>query len=83
LISVALLVELVLIPLVQLNSDLLINYKNLINVLNSIWVFNIFLKLQTIKLSNPSDNAVEIAGLYIFSEFVWDLTATLPSMMAT
>ena len=38
-------------------------------------------KLQTIKPANPSENAVEIAGMYLVSEFLWDLAATIPSIL--
>jgi len=39
-------------------------------------------KFQTIKPANPSDNPVEIAGMYLVSDFVFDFAATIPTIIA-
>jgi hypothetical protein len=82
LITLALLAELVVIPLVWLNPLILITYENFFHSLNAFWVLNMLFKLQTIKPANPSDNPIEIAGFYLVSEFAWDLAATLPTILA-
>lgn len=80
-VSVALLLELILVPLVLLNASILQEYRSRIMVLNVIWIINLAVKLQTIKPERPSDNPVHIAGIYLISDFVYDMAATLPSML--
>jgi hypothetical protein len=80
-ISVALQIELICVPLVLLDASILRSYESNILVLNIIWIINIAVKLQTIKLERPSDNPVHIAGIYLISDFLFDVGATLPSML--
>ena len=38
------------------------------------------IKLQTIRPENPSDNPIHVAAIYIKSEFLIDLIATVPTI---
>ena len=40
------------------------------------------IKLQTIRPENPSDNPTHVAAIYIKSEFLIDLIATVPTIFS-
>ena len=78
----ALQIELIFVPLVLLDASILQSHYKTILVLNIIWILNIAVKLQTIKPEKPSDNPIHIAGIYLVNEFIFDIAATLPSLLA-
>jgi hypothetical protein len=46
-----------------------------------LWLANMLIQLQTIRPESPSENPIKVASIYIKSEFLIDLIATLPSMV--
>ena len=69
-------------PLVLLYPYTLWLYDDYILVLDIIWVLNIVIKLQTIRPDKPTDSPLSAAGIYIVTDFIYDLVATLPPILS-
>jgi acetolactate synthase regulatory subunit len=73
--------EIIIIPLILIDQEIMKNCKILLWVLDVFWVTNMAIKLQTIRPEHPSLNPFVVAGSYIKSDFVFDLVATLPNIL--
>jgi hypothetical protein len=79
LVTIILQIELFCIPFVLITQGTLLKYAPLFRTLDFLWLGNMLIQLQTVRPENPSTNPIKVAAIYIKSEFLLDLVATVPA----